>query len=68
MENKYSKIVSKKDFDFDEFMQAYLSTHHNNKTYQSYMLCVFRYEEGPNNYQDGGWITLEENEITEDGR
>lgn len=68
MTNKYSKIVSKKDFNFDEFIQAYLSKHHNDKKYITYMLCVFNYEEGPNNYQDGGWISLKENKIIKDGR
>lgn len=63
MENKYLKIVSKKDFDFDEFMQAYLSKHHNNKDYLSYMLSVFEYK-GDNN----GWHkSLIENNINHDG-
>jgi hypothetical protein len=63
MENKYLKIVSKKDFNFDEFIHAYLLKHHNNETYITYMLSVFSYKEGPNNYQDGGWISLKENKI-----
>lgn len=57
MENKYLKIVSKKDFDFDEFMQAYLSKHHNNKDYVSYSLSVLK---------DGWYTDLIENKIKHD--
>ena len=62
MAQDYEKIVSKKDFDFDEFIQAYLSTHHKNKNYVSYMLSVFWYKDG-----DGTNISLIENKIKEDG-
>jgi hypothetical protein len=63
MENKYSKIVSKKDFDFDEFVQAYLSKHHNNKDYVTYQLSVF-WCRG----EDGSYLSLVNNQIKHDGR
>lgn len=62
MENKYLKIVSKKDFNFDEFIQAYLKKHHYNKHDVSYMLSVFWHKDGC-----GGNISLVENKIKKNG-
>ena len=64
MKKKYLKIVSKKDFNFDEFMQAYLLKHHNNKNYVTYMLAVYNYET-PDLFKCG-WISLQENKIKQD--
>jgi len=66
MENKYLKIVSKKDFNIDEFIQAYLSKHHNDKTYINYMLSVY-VDDSPN-WNNCGWMVLQENKIIKDGR
>jgi hypothetical protein len=66
MENKYLKIVSKKDFNFDEFIQAYLTKHHNDKTYVTYMLSV--YVDMSPEWNKCGWRSLKENEIIKDGK
>jgi hypothetical protein len=65
MENKYSKIVSKKDFNIDEFIQAYLLKHHNDETYTTYMLAVFVDASDINNC---GWMALQQNQILKDGK
>jgi len=63
MENKYLKIVSKKDFNIDELIQAYFLKHHHNKTYTSYMLSVY-----VDDLENWGWLRLQENKINQDGR
>ncbi len=59
MKNKYFKLVSKKDFDLDELMQAYISKHYNDDKYSNYMVSLFVFDY-PNSV---GWVSIVDNNI-----